>query len=117
MFWSTYGALIDGCATIRVGLDKMQIAANEISTVEVLYTLRFPRCGHLTVAAELRRLSDFELYYRNVAYDSGFQKKMTKALTSLLPAPIRRRYFRQLQPLVRAHRMNSPQQQHFNGTA
>ncbi len=57
-------------------------------------------CG-LTVAAELRRLNDIGLYYPNVAFDPAFQKKTTKAFTSLLPARIRRRYFRQLQPLVR----------------
>ncbi len=49
-----------------------------------------------------RRQDGFGLYGRTVAYDSVFQMKMTKALTSLLPAPIRRRYFRQLQPHVRA---------------
>ncbi len=53
------------------------------------------------MAAELRRLNGFGLYGRTVAYDSVFQMKMTKALTSPLPVPIRRRYFRQLPPLVR----------------
>ncbi len=51
------------------------------------------------------------MYYRNVAFDSGFQKKKTKAFTSLLPARIRRRYFRQLQPHVRWPQMTQPRSQ------
>ncbi len=65
-----------------------------------MYTSKWLKSGEIVEILIIRQ-NDVGLYCRNLAFDSGFQKKMTKAFSLPLPARIRRRYFRQLQPHVR----------------
>ncbi len=69
-----------------------------MSTFKTMSCVQMKWCA-LTVAAELRRLNDRFLYYWNV--ESTCFTNCLKLLPEARPPGIRRRYFRQLQPLVR----------------